>query len=1072
MKTKVVFFSLLLVSFLSLTAQETRFVQYPDIRGDRLVFTYEGDLWTAGLDGSPALRITSHPGMEFSPKFSPDGKWIAFSGNYDQGVNVYLMPSGGGTPKRLTWRGYCQVLGWTPDGKRVLFRSDYENTFRPTERLYSVSLEGGSPEPLPVPRGVQLSISGDGSKMAYSPKGIEEYYWKRYKGGRYQNILLYDFPSKKFTPLTDYVGKNAYPMWIGETVYFLSDREKEGITNLYTLDPSTKATKQITQFTGFDVQMPSTDGQRIVFLQAGTLYVMETPANTYRKITVNIPTDGWKLATRTINPKEFIHSFSPLWKGEGALFEARGDIFIVAKEKSGEAKNLTCTPGIRERYPVLSPDGTTVAYFTDRTGDYQLALRRVDGGQESLLTTEMKTTPYHVEWSPDGKKLLFGTKEFNLFVLDIMTKKMTLVASSRQLKNDEFYWEVSDYTWSPDSRWIAYSTVQFNRNNQIFLYSLETGKSTPVTTDFYDSLNPSFDKNGECLYFLSYRNFETQLDLFEDNHVIPNPVQVMALQLRKGEKAFTPDSAKKPFRIDLEGLNDRIFPLPVPAGNYFYLKAGKGTVTWASVPSYLDGEQEELFKPKGREKWDLHIYDTASQRESVLSEKIADWRLSGDGESLLVQREKGYYTNPLGKSFAQKEPGSPLDLGGLRYTVVPREEWKQIFEDTWRWYRNFFYDPQMHGNDWKAIGDKFRAWLPSLTSRSDLNWLLSQMVGELCVSHTYVGGGDFAPSLRVDNPVFTGLLGAEMAADPSGYYRFKRLFGPTEYNRNLKAPLVSPEIELKEGDYLIAIDGHPVKTTDDPYSFLQVVKGQKVVVTVNSKPSPLNAKSYTVEPLRSESELRYERWIADNIAKVLKASDGRIGYMHITAMSDGNIAQFDKYWRAFRYKDGLVIDVRGNGGGWTEYFMIDKLERKMVAYNCLKEMEPFRYPGSVSNGKYAVLSNERNGSDGEAFVEHFKARKLGTVVGVPSWGGLVGIVNSQITMDNGFVEQSNNSFYNREGKWLVENHGADPDVLVENDPESELAGVDKQLETAIELLKKQIQEDPFTFPGKPPYSKR
>ena len=311
-----------------------------------------------------------------------------------------------------------------------------------------------------------------------------------------------------------------------------------------------------------------------------------------------------------------------------------------------------------------------------------------------------------------------------------------------------------------------------------------------------------------------------------------------------------------------------------------------------------------------------------------------------------------------------------------------------------------------------------------------------------------------------------------MAADPSGYYRFKRLFGPTEYNRNLKAPLVSPEIELKEGDYLIAIDGHPVKTTDDPYSFLQVVKGQKVVVTVNSKPSPLNAKSYTVEPLRSESELRYERWIADNIAKVLKASDGRIGYMHITAMSDGNIAQFDKYWRAFRYKDGLVIDVRGNGGGWTEYFMIDKLERKMVAYNCLKEMEPFRYPGSVSNGKYAVLSNERNGSDGEAFVEHFKARKLGTVVGVPSWGGLVGIVNSQITMDNGFVEQSNNSFYNREGKWLVENHGADPDVLVENDPESELAGVDKQLETAIELLKKQIQEDPFTFPGKPPYSKR
>jgi len=404
--------------------------------------------------------------------------------------------------------------------------------------------------------------------------------------------------------------------------------------------------------------------------------------------------------------------------------------------------------------------------------------------------------------------------------------------------------------------------------------------------------------------------------------------------------------------------------------------------------------------------------------------------------------------------------------------VEPREEWAQIFDDAWRWYRDFFYDPAMHGKDWKKIGETYSSYLPQLTSRQDLNWLLLQMVGELCVSHTYISGGDNGPQKQPDNPVYNGYLGAEFQASPEGYYRLKTIFGPTEYARDLKAPLVRPDIVAKEGDYLIAIDGREVRAPRNPYAFLQMIKGQKVSVTINDKPRAAGARTYVVEPIDSEYNLRYNRWIADNIRRVTEASGGDIGYMHITAMSSDNTAQFDKFWRAFRYKKGLIIDVRGNGGGWTEYFLIDKLERKMTAYDCLRNMVPFQYPPSASNAHLAVLTNEYNGSDGEAFIEHFKARKLGTVIGVPSWGGLVGILNGQTTIDNGTVQQSNNAFYGPGGKWLVENHGADPDILVENDPASAVAGRDKQLEAAIEVLMKKIKEEPFVFPEKPPYPKK
>jgi tricorn protease len=1080
MRRFIVFLGVAALALASVATAATpaRFMQYPAVSGERIVFSYEGDLWSVGIDGGLAQRLTSHPGLETAPKLSPDGTQLVFTGSYDGAAALYVMPASGGVPTRVTTMGSnVQAVAWTPDGKRIVFRSGHESTFRPIVRLYSVPPTGGLPERLPVERGILCSFSADGSKMVYNRRGNEEYYWKRYKGGQYTDIWSYDFKANRFEQLTDYVGKNTYPMWIGDTMFFVSDRGANGIANLYSYGFAGRKVEQVTRYEDFDVMFPATDGARIVYIQAGRLHVRNVTSGNDRALEVQVTSDRWQLAERTINPKEYVHSMAVANDGKSAVFEARGDIFVVPADELAPTRNVTQTPGSRERWPQLSPDGSKVAFFSDKTGEYQLYVTETGGGKPwEQLITDLDRHVYHLEWSPDGSKILFGNKDFTLFYLDVASKKLHRIASSNQLKNDEFYWEVSDYSWSPDSKWVAYSFVQFNRNNKVFLYSLEQDKSFPVTDEFYDCLNPSFDASGELLYFLSYRNFEARLDIFEDNHVIPNPVQVMAVQLKAGQRPpfeKRPKDEKKteaaPFRIDLPGISERVFELPVEAGNYFYLKAGKGLVTWGSRETFGDDEIEQVFTPAAREDLTLHLYDVGSQKETKIEATISDWKLSANREHTILKKGGAYHLKALDKLAGDKSLGDKLNLDKMTYRVVPAAEWTQIFNDAWRWYRDFFYDGNMHGRNWQKMGETYRAFIPALSSRNELNWLLSQMVGELCVSHTYVGGGDTGPQKPPETPVFTGLLGADLAADPSGYYRFARIYGPTEIERDLQGPLVRPDIDVKEDDLLLAINGKEIKAPDDPFRYLQVTRGEKVRLSVGSKPGMATARTYDVEPIRNEYMLRYNRWLADNIAKVTKATNGEVGYMHITAMGADNVAQFDKFWRAFRYKKGIIIDVRGNGGGWTEYFLIDKLERKMTAYNVLKNMEPFRYPGSVTNGPIVVVTNEYNGSDGEAFLEHFKARKLGTVIGVPSWGGLVGIVNAQRTIDNGSVNQSNNAFWGAEGEWLVENHGADPDIVVDNDPASASAGRDAQLDRAIEVVLQQIKDTPFTFPARPAY---
>jgi len=1086
----------LLIVASSLSAlPESRFMTYPDIHGDRIVFTYEGDLWLVSDRGGDATRLTTFPGTESMAKFSPDGRWIAFTASYDGSPQVYCLPAEGGAPRRLTYvPGFAQVVTWTPDSRRIVFRSMFENASGRDPNLYFVDLEGSAPERFPLDRGVLCSFSPDGTRILYCRRGQEEYYWKRYKGGRYQDIWLYSFTDGMFAPVSDYVGKNSYPMWVGDTMVFVSDRTN-GISNLYAQKIGSSEIRQVTSYADFDVMMPSTDGRRIVFMQDGYLRLMETESGLTNKLAVRLPSDRWTLRPRVINPRRYIHSQGISADGRTVVIEARGDIFLLPVDK-GQTRNLSQTPGSRERYPQLSPDGRTVAFFSDRTGEYQIYTQSIEGGEWTPLTTTLDRTNYKLLWSPDGKKILFGNKDYTLFWLDVATRKLIKIDSSNQMKNDEFTWEISDYSWSPDSRWVCYSLVQSNRNSQVFLYNLEQGRRYPVTDDFFDNLHPCFDADGGYLYYLSSRNFDVRMDFYEDNHVLGTPYQVMCVQLRAGEKppfeefGATPDApqaaveseaekesappaAPAVLRIDLEDLAKRTFPLPVPAGNLFFLKAGPGKVLWSSVPEFTEDEYEEIFKPGGATKWDLHIFDMKKKKETVLTEKIASCELSVDGRYLLFSRQGNVYASSLDKASDSQSPGAKVSLEGMTCLVDPAKEWLQIFNDSWRWYRDFFYDPDMHGRDWKAMGDTYRAYLPQISSRAELNWVLQQMVGELCVSHTYVGGGDMGPLDPPDPVLFTGLLGADFVPDAAaGFYKFDKIYGPTEINADLTGPLVRPDIALREGDYLIAINGREVRPPQDYFELLQVALGQKIRLTVNSRPTAAGAKTYEVLPLRSDSRLRYFRWVTDNVRKVLKASGGRVGYMHITAMGAGGIGEFDKFWRAFRYKDGLIIDVRRNSGGWTEYFLIDKLERELNSFNVLKNMVPFRYPGSAGKGRYVVISNENNGSDGEAFVDHFKSRQLGVVVGTTSWGGLVGIVNGQATIDNGIVHQPNNAFWGKAGEWIVENHGADPDIFVDNDPASAAAGRDAQLEKAIEVALELIEKKPEGFPDRPAYPKK
>ncbi len=1112
---------------------EGRMMRFPDIYKDKIVFMYAGDLWLASSAGGDARRITSDAGRELFPKFSPDGKWIAFTGQYDGNFNVYVMPAQGGQPKQLTfYQGaaaplsdrmgiHDEVVNWFPDSKRILFLSRRDASNGWTKRPFSVSIEGGLPEPLPVSEGGLTSFSPDGTKIAYNPIFRNFRTWKRYTGGLAQAIAIYDLKNNSVEDLPHTEWTDSFPMWHGNTIYFSSDRGPEHHFNLYSYDLGSKQIEQLTHFTDFDVMWPSLGPDSIIFENGGYLYTFDLDSKQPKKLTVSLPGDRDQIMKHWTGVAKNITDFDISPEGKRAVFGARGDVFTVPA-KEGSVRNLTRTPGIREKSVAWSPDGRWIVYVSDRTGEDELYIAPQDGmGKEQQITSGYKGFKYAPAWSPDSKKLAWSDKDCRLWYVDVNEKKQVAIDQGK-------YGEILNYSWSPDSKWLAYDKNAENFFSVVHLYSLATSKITPVTTSMTNSFAPVFDPDGKYLYFLSDRDFNEVLGNVDFEFSNPKTTRIYVVTLRADEPSpFQPlsdetqikkeenkdelmvlpgqeqgktagkpaaKSKKKPeepkeakdngkddknkdkdkekkdekekpkeFRIDLNGIASRIVALPIePAIINTYL-ASKGFIFYSTTP--IQG----LSGPVPGESPATHVYDLKERKDKVLIDGVQRFALSFDGSKLLYEAEGGRDGHTYG--IIDAKPDGPkkigdgaLNLGGMRVQVDPAAEWKQIFNEVWRQERDYFYEAAMNGVDWEKIRDKYAQLLPSVADRYTLTYIMGEMIGELSNSHTYVGGGDY-PELHAVN---VGLLGVDFEADKSGMYRFKKIYAGENWDPQTRSPLTEPGVTVKEGDYLIAVNGRPLHTPENPYELFVNTVNENVTLTINSKPSEEGSHTVQVKPINDENNLRELAWVESNRKKVDAASNGRIGYVYLPDMGGEGLTEFVKQYFPQIRKEGMIIDVRYNGGGFVDQLIFARLRRILAGMGSSRNFESTTVPPVVFNGAMACVTNHYAASDGDIFSYYFKYYKLGPLIGERTWGGVRGIRGNIPLMDGGYITRPEFARYDLNSKWVIENHGVQPDIIVENRPDLVVKGQDSQLEKAIEVVMKEIQANPKKLPARPP----
>ena len=1088
--------------------QETHLLRYPDISKDSVVFTYAGDLWLAPRTGGTARRLTASPGDEVYPKFSPDGKWIAFTAEYDGNQDVYVMPAIGGEPRRLTFHPSADiVLGWTPDSKKVLFRSNRLSDLPDYTRLFEVPVEGGPAEMLSVPRADLTSLSPDGQKIAYLPTSQEFRTWKRYRGGWAPPIGIYDLKNNTYEELPKTEGMDEFPMWHGNSIYFISDRDKS--MNLYRYDLGTKKTDKLTNYTEYDIKWPSLGADSIVYENGGLLYTYDLKSGHIAHIAINVESDDIEARPEIISVEDQIRGWGISPTGVRGVFEARGDIFTLPVEH-GSMRNLTSSPGIHELNPAWSPDGKWVAYLSDRSGEFEIYLRPQKGGDEVRVTTDGGVYRYGPVWSPDSKKLLYWDKTYRLWYVDIDQKQPVEIDRGT-------YDVLSDGAWSSDSKWVAYSKTLDNTSNALFLYSLDAKKVTQVTDGFYNDGNPVFDPEGKYLYFLSDRFYYPSSDHFEERFNYYVTTGVFAITLKKDtaspfapqsdeekeaatpkpevkpetkpEEAPKPDASAtppatppaaappkgpeekeaapkppKPVEIDLDGIGGRIVQAPITPGILGHLDARGGNLFYLSAT--LESQQMGTPMPPGPANT-LHVFDVEKREDKPLLERIEDYQLDKDGNKVMYKVGKAFGITDAIPGKAKVGDGR-LETGQLQALVDPHAEWNEMFEEAWRTERDFYWDPAMGGIDWKKIHDRYAALLPWVAHRSDLTYIIGEMISELSTSHTYVEGG----VLPEVHHVSVGLLGADYDAD-QGFYRFKKIYRGEDWNPQTRAPLAEPGLKIKEGDYLVAVNGVPVRSTAEIYSYFQSLANTFVTLKINDKPSDDGAWEINVRPIPSEGQLRYHAWVESRREYVEKATGGHIGYMHVPDTSTAGIIMFDKYLNAQIGKEGLIVDERYNHGGRVPDFYTEKLERHLLGFAAARETKDFQVPQQAVLGPKVMIVNEMAGSGGDMFPWFFQHEKIGPVVGKRTWGGLVGYRREIPFMDGGFVTVPEVAFWTPDngGEWIVENHGVDPDYVVDQRPDLVAAGHDPQLEKAIELEMEALKTVK-PVPPRPKYPKK
>lgn len=1064
----------------------TRLLRFPTLSRDSIAFIYAGDVWAVPRSGGVARQLTSDPGLELFPRYSPDGSLIAFTGQYDGNRDVYVVPAEGGEPKRLTFwtdTGHPteragpnnMVIGWTPDGKRVLFRSRHQAWEDRAGRLYTVGLDGGLPEPLPMPEGGLAAFSPDGRQVVYNRIWRNFRTWKRYRGGMTQGLWIYDLSGNKLDKLTENDNNSTEPVWIGDRIYFDSDRDKT--YNLFSIEPASRKLTKLTDHREYDVRWASGGPGGIVYENGGDVHLYDIAAGRSSKIAIRVPSEKPAARPGFVSLSDKITEFGLSPDGKRALFVARGEILTVPAEK-GNTRNLTSSSGAHDRGASWSPDGKWIAYLSDRTGEEEIWIAPQDGSAPARrLTTDGHCWRFAPAWSPDSGKIAFADKDQKLFWVDVGSGKMTLADQAKEA-------EIYDYAWSPDGRFLAYSKQDPDQMRQIHLYSLETGKVTRVSSDMNDSRAPVFDPEGRYLYFFSDRDLSAGVGAFDLSYVYNNPTRVYALTLRKDlPSPFAPESdevkvggvgkepgaagkeaAKEavPLPIDLEGIEDRIAAFPMEPGTLSHLAAGKTTIYYLTGPSANLGGEGDDEEPQGA----LHAFDLEKRKDSVLISGIDQYDLSADGSKVIYAAGKQYglLDAKPGATPAKAGDGA-LKLDGMSMHLDPRAEWRQIFDEAWRLERDFFYVPNMHGVDWSAMKRKYGVLLPHVAHRNALTYLIGEMISELNIGHAYVGGGD----LPKEKTVPIALLGVDYRLDAaSGRYRIDRILQGQNWIESRRSPLTEPGVGATEGAYLLKVDGLDLKSPDVPDDLLQNRTAGTVTLTINGRPDDKGARQVTVRPLADEDGLRYFDRIETNRRKVEKATGGRIGYVHIPNMGGDGLNEFVRQYYPQIRKQGMIIDVRNNGGGFVSEMILERLRRVLAGMGNSRNGGVSTYPSQVFYGPMVCLINHYSASDGDIFPYFFKKYGLGPLIGTRTWGGVVGIRGYSPLVDGGYVTRPEFGTFGIEGQWIIEGHGVDPDIEVDNRDDLVVQGRDPQLEKGIEVVLEEIRKNPKTLPPVPP----
>ena len=1065
---------------------DARLLRQPDVSATEIAFVFGGDIWVVSKDGGLAHRLSTPTGEESFPRFSPNGQHIAFTGNYDGNQDIFVMPTKGGLPTRLTHHpDPDRMLDWYPDGKDILFATPMTSEKQRFSKLYKVPVTGGLPEVLPMPYGEFGAISADGTTLAYMLTSRDFRTWKRYRGGRTPEIWLFGLSDFQARNLTQSNSNDGQPMWHGSTLFFLSDRDSNFRANIWAHELDTDTVRQVTHFEEFDIHFPAIGPDDLVFENGGRLYVMDLATETAKPIDVKVITDRATLRPRSVKVGDELTDGDISPSGKRAVLAARGEIFSLPAEH-GVVRNLTRTSAFAERHPAWSPDGKTLAYFSDRTGEYELSLRPADGtGEETTLTEMGPGYRYTPQWSPDSKKIIFIDNLQVIHLYDVESDEMTEVDRGRWMTHPPLSrFRVS---WSADSRWFAYSRGLQNQQGAVFLYDTDAGDSHQVTAGYVNCANPVFDPEGKYLYYLSDRSFRPSYSDFDPTWIYANSTNIVAVPLRadvasplaprndiedngddeeeKGDekdKEESKDEKKaddKPkkaetVKIDLEGFEARTVVLPPDAGNYSSLAAVKGKVLYQRRPrTGSDSEKSPVVF------WDLE-----DREEKTILDNADGYGVSADGKKMIVISNGSVAIVDV---TPKQKMDKPLATSSMEMTVNPPEEWRQIFNDAWRIERDYFYDPNMHGVDWQAMRERYGALLDDVITRWDLNFIIGELIGEMNTSHSYRGGGDVERGEQRG----VGLLGVDWELS-DGAYRIAEIVTAAPWDAEVRSPLAEPGIDVSEGNWVLAVNGTPIDTSTDPWAAFEGLAETAVILTVNDQPTFDGAREVLVETLGSEARLRNLAWIERNRKKVEEATDGRVGYIYVPNTGRDGQTELFRMFRAQHNKDGLIVDERFNSGGQIPDRFVELLSRPFYNFWAVRSGIDWQTPAIAHTGPKVMLINAWSGSGGDAFPYYFRAAGLGPLIGTRTWGGLIGYSGFPALIDGGRVTVPSFSFYNLDGEWDVEGHGVDPDIEVVDDPSLMLNGGDPQLDRAIAEVLEALEKNPPNRPERPAYPVR